>query len=181
MQASTTILSTAATPGIRGRYQDPETTMTLREGLAEYYQVNPGLSNPANITNEKSTAYFRNHDTTHVVFGTNTAILDEAVNDMLTIFGVDIRLRDYFWGFFATDEAKTIAKEFRVVPVLSALWHTARLMPKIWRHSRAMTKKWPWAAPGALMDRPLREIREEYGIELFRPEVALEPEREPAR
>ena len=30
--------------GLRGRYQLDDSEMTLREGLAEYYEVNPGLS-----------------------------------------------------------------------------------------------------------------------------------------
>lgn len=184
MQAATTLpsplptaLPTALPRGLRGRYQLPETTMTLREGLAEYYQVNPGLSNPANITNETSAAYFRNHDTTHVVFGTHTGILDEAVNDMLTLLNVDIRARDYAMGFFATDESKSIVKEFRLKPTLLALWHSVKLMPRIWRHRRAMTKKWPWEPPDELMDRPLDEIRREFGIEVFRPEAVLGLER----
>ena len=93
---------------LRGQYQLPDATMTLREGLAEYYRVNPGLSDPVEINDPKSAFYFRNHDSTHVVFGTHTGELHEGINDLWTIFGVDIRLRDYAGGFFATDESKTI-------------------------------------------------------------------------
>lgn len=159
--------------GIRGDYQRAETTLTLREGLAEYYRVNPGLSDPARIDDEATATYFRNHDCTHVVFGTHTGPLDEGVNDLLTMFGVDIRVLDYVKGFFSSDVAKSITKTYfnRSLPTL--LWRTLRLTPRVWRTTRAMRRKWPWTPPPELMDRPLQEIRREYGIELLRPEVAL--------
>jgi hypothetical protein len=172
-------MSAATTPdsglpkGVRGHYQLPDSKMTLREGLAEYYQVNPGLSDPATIDNPASAAFFHHHDTTHVIFGTHTGPLDEGVNDMLTIFGVDVRLRDYYTGYIKTDESKSINQQFLNRSVFKLFWQTLKLTPQAWRHSRAMTKKWPWAPPAAFLDRPLDELRAEYGIEVFRPDVAL--------
>ncbi len=156
---------------IRGRYQSPDATMTLREGLAEYYRVNPGLSVPATITNETSAAYFHNHDCTHVIFGTHTGLLDEGINDMLTFFGVDIAVLDYGKGFIVTDEAKTISKGILSFSLIPLIWHVLRLTPRLWRHSRKMTQKWPWTPPPEYLDRPLNELRAEYGIEVFRPEL----------
>jgi len=156
--------------GFRGHYQLCDSSMTLREGLAEYYRVNPGLSVPAEISDPKSAAYFHSHDCTHVVFGTHTGFLNEGVNDMWTILGVGIRFREYAGGFFATDESKQITKQFAPLPLARSLWQTLRLTPEIWRRTRAMVKKWPWVPPEDLMDRPLKEIRAEYGIETFGPE-----------
>ena len=170
-------MSAALPSGLRGHYQLPDATMTLREGLAEYYEVNPGLSDPAGIDDPKSAAYFRNHDSTHVVFGTHTGALHEGVNDLWTILGVDIRFRDYVTGFFATDESKDIAKEiskqFSGTTGVSLVWQTLRLLPELRRRTRAMTKKWPWTPPDPHLDRPLNELRAEYGITVFRPEVRL--------
>jgi len=160
--------------GIRGEYQRAETTLTLREGLAEYYRVNPGLCNPAHIDDETVASYFRSHDCTHVIFGTHTGPLDEGLNDMLTMFGVDIRLLDYVKGFFSSDVAKSITKTYLNRSIFRLLWRTLKLMPRTRRMARAMTRKWPWTPPPELLDRPLREIRREYGIEVFRPEIALE-------
>ena len=144
--------------------------MTLREGLAEYYRVNPGLSVPDAITSPTSAAYFHNHDCTHVVFGTHTGLLDEGINDLLTLFGVNIRALDYGKGFIVSDEAKTISKGFLNLSLIPLVWHVVRLTPKVWRHSRKMTKKWPWSPPADFLDRPLDELRAEFGIEVFRPE-----------
>ncbi|KIG12794.1 hypothetical protein DB30_01002 [Enhygromyxa salina] len=158
---------------VRGRYQDPNATMTLREGLAEYYRVNPGLSIPANLTNEVGAKYFHCHDCTHVVFGTHTGPLDEGVNDMLTMMGVSVSVRRYLVDFFQTGEVEAVAKGYTVGSVGKLLFQTMRVMPTVWRRTRAMTKKWPWSPPEALLDRPLNELRAEYGISVFRPNELL--------
>lgn len=161
----------ALAPGMRGDYQRPDTTATLREGLAEYYRVNPGIVDPAVIADPKSAAYFHSHDCTHVVFGTHTGLVDEGINDLYTMFGVDIRLRDYFTGFFASAEGKAITRSLLRPSLLPLMWQTLKLAPKVWRLTRGMRKKWPWAVPEALMDRPLVELRREFGIALLRSEA----------
>lgn len=159
--------------GYRGYYQLPDATMTLGEGLEEYYRVNPGLSDPAAIENPVSARYFRNHDTTHVVFGTHTGPLHEGVNDLWTIFGAQIGYWEYARGFFATDEAKTITKEFLDWKTIAKSLKSVRLVFEIRRRARSMHAKWPWHCPEALLGRPLDQLRDEYGIRVFRPEAAL--------
>ena len=73
----------------RCRYQDQDSPLTLREGLDEYRAANPALVDPAAST-DKGAAFFASHDACHVVFGTTTAILDEATTDLWTFFGVAI-------------------------------------------------------------------------------------------
>ncbi|MGB1015058.1 MAG: hypothetical protein ACPG4T_13055, partial [Nannocystaceae bacterium] len=98
MQTTTTSASKTPPPpdyGIRGNYQLADTKLTLREGLAEYYRVNPGLSEPAFLDHKPSATFFHRHDCTHVIFGTHTGPLDEGVNDILTLFGVKINYYGY--------------------------------------------------------------------------------------
>jgi hypothetical protein len=159
--------------GMRGHYQLAGSTMTLGEGLAEYYRVNPGLSEPAKITAAKSAAYFHNHDSTHVIFGTHTGPLHEGANDLWTLFGVDISFKDYAGGFFATDESKQIAQEFDYKTLGPLLWGSLKLVPEIRRRCKAMSKKWPWTPPDDFLSRPLDELRAEFGIEVFVPEEHL--------
>lgn len=165
--------------GMRGCYQRPDATMTLREGLEEYYRVNPGLSDPATIEDPVSARYFHNHDSTHVVFGTHTGPLHEGVNDFWTFFAVDIRVSDYVRGFFATDESKKIAKDFASWDVIVQSLRSLRLVFEIRRRAKSMHAKWPWDPSEALLDRPLDQIRKEYGIRVFRPEALLGLEPEP--
>lgn len=161
---------------IRGEYQRPDTTQTLREGLAEYYRVNPGLLDPASMDNDLAARYFHCHDTTHVFFGTHTGLLDEGVNDVFTMFGVDVVYREYIKGFFATNEAGTVASEYgthsKMTILRSVLW-TFRLLPRIRRTCRAMHEKWPWDPPPDALDRSLVALREAYGLEIWRPEEVL--------
>ena len=159
--------------GLRGGYQLEETDMTLGQGLAEYYRVNPGLSNPSTLTDNKSAEYFHCHDCTHVIFGTHTGVIDEIVNDLWTIYGVQIRLSQYAAGFYATAEGKKIAKKFDIPETLRATVKSLRLMPEIRRRGKAMTQKWPWVPPQDALDRPLVDIRAEYGIQVFHAEAVL--------
>jgi hypothetical protein len=158
---------------VRGDYQRVDTKLTLREGLAEYYRVNPGLSDPATLEHAPSARFFHNHDTTHVVFGTHTGPLDEGVNDMFTMFGVDISFIGYVRAFAATTEAKAVAKEYTGVSLLTLVIGSLRLLPRIRRTCKAMTAKWPWDPMEGDLDRPIVELREQYGIEVWRPEEAL--------
>ena len=163
---------------IRGQYQLPDTTQTLREGLAEYYEVNPGLLVPDTIEDRYSADWFHCHDTTHVIFGTHTGPLDEGVNDLFTMFGVEVPYGRYIKGFFKTSGAGDIANDYRanysVRSMIALVGQTLRLLPKIRRSCKAMSRKWPWQPPEGALDRPLVEIRAEYGIEIWRPEVALD-------
>ncbi len=158
---------------VRGTYQRKDTTQSLREGLVEYYEVNPGLSNPEQIEEQKAARYFHNHDCTHVVFGTHTGALDEGVNDLMTFFGVDVSVFGYISGFLSTQESKEIIKSYEGPSAVDVTFRTLRLLPKVWRTCRAMKRKWPWDPPEHLYDRRLVDIRAEYGIELWRPEVEL--------
>ena len=158
---------------VRGAYQHRDTTQTLREGLAEYYEVNPGLSNPEQIEEPKAARYFHNHDCTHVVFGTHTGALDEGVNDLMTFFGVDVSVFAYISGFLATEQSKEILKAYEGPSAVDVSVRSLRLLPRVWRTCRAMKRKWPWDPPEHLYERPLVDIRAEYGIDLWRPEAEL--------
>ncbi|HIG39444.1 MAG TPA: hypothetical protein EYQ14_02715 [Gammaproteobacteria bacterium] len=158
---------------LRGDYQIQDSGMTLREGLAEYYQVNPGLSDPNTIEDPVSAAYFRNHDASHVFFGTHTGVLNEAINDLLTLWGVDVPYKDYITGFTATQESKSILKQLLNISIIVTLWQTIRLIPAVRRNAKAMTRRWPWAPPDDYYERPLCDLRTEFGYQVLCPQQSL--------
>lgn len=160
--------------GIRGQYQLQDATMTLREGLAEYYAVNPGLADPAELEHEPSATFFHRHDSTHVIFGTHTGPSDEAGNDWLTLFGADVGFVRYLREFMATTEVKGIAQAYANASVFRLLWHALRLLPIARRYAKSMHRKWPWQTPEAWLDRPLGELREDLGIKVFHAHVELD-------
>ena len=159
--------------GLRGSYQLADSTLTLREGLLEYYRVNPELIDPSALCDEPSAEFFHNHDCTHVMFGTHTGKLDEVANDLLTLFCVDIRIDEYYSAFMATNEFKVFAKNYTASTVLDTIRYAARLLPICWRRGRRMTRRWPWSPPEAFLDRRIDELRAEFGIKVLRPNVEL--------
>ncbi len=169
MNAATPLPMPMPMPGAavkRCRYQDQDCTITLREGLREYYDANPGLVDPQSASAEGAT-FFSNHDVTHVVFGTSTDLIDEGVQDLWTIFGVTITWRDYL-DFVKTEEGKSVLKQIGVWGFLKAtfvgfLW----VMPRVWWRTRKMTRRWPWTGWERYLDVPLADIRREYGIRLL--------------
>lgn len=161
--------------GLRGNYQLQDSTMTLEAGLTEYYKVNPGLSDPRQMEDQESARYFRNHDTTHVIFGTHTDFINEGVNDLWTEFGVDISSDDYFMGFFNSQAGMDITlhylRQWHALPAM--LYYPFQLLPTIKSHAKNMTKQWPWDAPPTLYNQPIGDLRKEYNIVVINPEEKL--------
>jgi hypothetical protein len=85
-------LTSMSLPASQARlsYQAQDCAMTLRQGLAEYYGANSGLFDTSQASSDKLGAYLRNHDVTHVVFGTTTVMADEMLQDMWTFLAVDV-------------------------------------------------------------------------------------------
>jgi hypothetical protein len=148
------------------RYQRQDSTQTLADGLEEYYAANVGkVARPDNLPPE-SVALFRSHDMCHVVFGLNTTLDDEALADVRTLLSCDVGVRRYV-AYLATDkQAQALFKE---LGYLKSAWVTIRAVPRIWRatvEACRMRKRWPWTPPASFQQRPLAELRQEYGIHL---------------
>ena len=140
--------------------------MTLREGLAEYYRMNPNIT-PPDEASEIGELFFGSHDVTHVVFGTTTQNLDEGINDMWSMWGLDISAREYLSRGLEVPEVKALftwanmrefARDFLALP---------RYVPELWRRTRSMHKRWPWKDFEPYLDVSLAEIRREFGIEVI--------------
>src|SRR5262245_14585510 len=61
-------------------------TQTLAEGIAEYYQLNPGLVTGRG-TSIEAQEFFRFHDAVHVVFGCGNTLSDEAIVKVASVCG----------------------------------------------------------------------------------------------
>ena len=152
----------------RLHYQEQDSKLTLREGLAEYYASNEDLIDPSATSTPEMGSYFASHDASHVAFGTSTKIEDELLNDIWTLFAVDVKYR-YYVGELAKTKEEAI-KVAKGIP----FWGTVRgfgllvwrFPALVWR-SRKMNKKWPWRGWEAYLDRPLDEIRREFRLKVF--------------
>jgi hypothetical protein len=164
---STPMSAPPSTVVMRFRYQEQDTRLTLREGLSEYYQANPGLVDPGETSTEDLGVYLQCHDVSHVFFGTTTSLRDEALQDMWTFLAIDVTKREYVGDFVKTEEGKQIMTSIPIWGGLKATVWLLGMMPSlIWR-SRRMAKKWPWRGWESYLDEPLGEIREEFGLRVF--------------
>lgn len=149
-------------------YQDQDSPMTLREGLAEYYRRNSNVT-PPDEASEKGAHFFASHDVAHVVFGTTTQIIDEAITDMWQLWGLDISGWEYAKQGLAAPEVREVFHELGFSGVVKGFALMPKYVGEIWRRTHRMHKRWPWTEFGEHLDRPLADIRAEFGIEVLEP------------
>lgn len=138
----------------------------MREGLDEYYRRNLNIT-PPDQASEDGARFFASHDVAHVVFGTNTEILDETITDLWQLFGLDISGWEYARQGVGAPEVREVFRELGVRGMVKGLVLVPRYLGIIWKRTRKMTRPWPWTEFEAHLDRPLGEIRAEFGIEVF--------------
>ncbi len=144
-------------------YMNPDSELTLEQGLVEYYASREDLVKGRGPS-EEALEFFRCHDAAHVVFGCNTELPHEGMVKMWSFFGTT-------GGFgliagYRSPESKEIYERLELGPIVSTAFKALRFVPQVVLRARRMTKRWPWANFEAHMGQPLREIRREYGIEI---------------
>ena len=147
------------------QYQRQESGLTLKEGLAEYYEGHPSLFPPSQLAKD-SARFFRSHDIAHVVFGLDTTLADEALADAWTLLGTDVGLRRYVRYLRTNPEAQQLMKQ---IGWARTALISLRVLPQlfiVWLHTKKMTSKWPWEFNEGFMDLPLQEIRRRFNIRL---------------
>jgi hypothetical protein len=149
------------------RYQSPQSTQTLADGLAEYYAANEGIVVRPSELPPASAQLFRSHDLCHVIFGLSTNLVDEAIADVRTMLSCDVGLARYVDYLRSDDQAKAL---FAQIGVMQSIWITVRALPRIARavlETGRVRKRWPWTPPDDYLGRSLAELRREYGIRLI--------------
>lgn len=152
------------------KYIKQDCSLTLKEGLDEYYASNsPAIKQYA----DKYGDFLVNHDLTHVIFGLGTSLEEETMLDTWTLRGTDITWKQIYQYTFDSnikELTKIIVKDaggwshlfmviFKVMPLKLKI-HFNRI-PK-------MKKKWPFSAiTNQMLITPLNELRKEFGIEVI--------------
>jgi hypothetical protein len=152
------------------QYMSKASTQTLREGLAEYYALNPHVTAPETQPSEFA-QILRAHDVGHVIYGCDTGMYDEL--KILPLF---------WWTSECTFKTYLKMKNSPAVDVMyvdmikekGALWLfgavlkvlpavTLALIP-IWFKTRKRQKLLPFLDFEPLLDRSLLDIRQEYDL-----------------
>ena len=147
-------------------YQAQDSSMTLREGLAEYFRRNPGLMSEAELPRDLGLG-LHSHDIAHVVFGCDTSLLGEVILARWSLFGVTGSLRPYLIGL-RRRETRGLFRDALAAFRPRMLWRMVKLASLAVVRSLRMRERWPFAAYGPYVDQPLCEIRERFGIRVVK-------------
>ena len=148
------------------QYQQQDCAMTLREGIAEYRAYLTAIERKIMVDSSESRLLLE-HDATHVIFGLDTTLEQEAGLDSWLLWGCQWRL-SYIRGYGKLPEIKALyrglIKEFGWLGLFRLYWKTLRLKGRVFKRSRSMSKKWPYQFPAAWLDRSINELRQEHGV-----------------
>lgn len=92
------------------RYTDKNSTQTVREGLEEYYALNPNVTDPRELPREFARILL-SHDVAHVVYGCDTGMYDELKLLPLTWWTSNYKFSDHL----RTIKDPTISSAIRIM------------------------------------------------------------------
>lgn len=146
-------------------YLQADCSLTLDKALQQYRRSNPDQLE-VEALQEPARTLFRQHDLAHVVFGCDNSLHDEVLIDVWTLAGSDVTTRDYK-RYLELPEVKNLLKESGWRTLIG---ESLRALPDVFRvllRARRMHKPWPFQVPDTYLQRPLSDLRDEFGIEVL--------------
>jgi hypothetical protein len=155
----------------RLRYLSPDCPMTLREGIAELRGAEGADGDAAAQVAPELVHDLDVHDAIHALFACPTSVAGEVIAHVWTALGTTAKLADLHRVNAHRDHRKVLAQigHWKLVKT----WF--RSLPRIvgtFRRARRMARRWPVEQMEAFLDRPLVDIRREFGIQLPDPPAA---------
>jgi hypothetical protein len=147
-------------------YVAPDASMTLREGIAEYFRHSAEMMDPAELPPDLGLG-LRAHDVAHVVFGCDTTLVGEVVLARWSLFGVTGSIRPYLIGL-RRRETRGLFRDAAAAFRPAMLWRMTKFASLAVFRSLRMRERWPFEEFGQYLDQPLCEIRERFGIRVIR-------------
>ena len=147
------------------KYRRQTSPQTLKNGLQEYHKKYPHLLQSPELAAELG-ELFKHHDVIHVVFGCDISFHDEILTDVWSIFGSTISLMSYL-SYLKYPEITDIVKEIGLIKAFVIFLGTVLDAVRVFLRTLQMTKKWPWKDYEIYLDKPLCEIRAEFGIKVL--------------
>ena len=142
-------------------YERPNATLTLEQGLAEYYGARDDLVTGRGIS-EQAREFFRCHDVAHVVFGCGTTLPQEAIVKFWSLFGTTAGLQ--LLRAYRLPESQEIYTTIAFREVVSTAAFVLAYAPRILARCFRMRARWPWSKFEPYLSTPLVDIRAEFGI-----------------
>ncbi|KST69639.1 hypothetical protein [Mastigocoleus testarum] len=158
---------------IRPQYTDKNSTQTLKEGLKEYYTVNPKVTQPDTMPSDFAKILLA-HDVSHVILGCDTNMYDELKLLPLTFWTSDFNFCEYLKHrqHPAVDLMyRDMVKQHGILWLYgSILFVLPRLLPEIvviWLKTRKFRNYYPFFDYQPWLERSLLDIRQEFGLLKF--------------
>ncbi|MBH8577130.1 hypothetical protein I8752_29960 [Nostocaceae cyanobacterium CENA369] len=155
-------------------YKDKNSIQTLRQGLEEYYALNPNVTDPRKLPPEFAKILLA-HDISHITYGCDTGMYDELKLLPLTWWTSNYKFHDHL----RTIKDPTISPAIRVmyddlIEEHGLLWLYSSiflvlsiLLPElivIWFKTRQRQRYVPFLNFEPLLDKSLLEIRQEFDL-----------------
>jgi hypothetical protein len=156
-------------------YQNENCDLTLREGIEEYrnyLKINNRHVLGENCSEDEKLTIL-GHDATHVIFGLDTSLEEEAMLDCWVLFGGNVLqvIKEFYKG--SLDLKETNEKVYDLAKEVGYLKYTYLYLrvifqkwPKIFFRTRKM-KKWDYFFSLNLLDSKISKIREDYNINIL--------------
>jgi len=154
------------------QYQEQDCELTLSEGLECYYNSFPKTKEVFK-DNDESGTLLRDHDSTHVIFGLDISIEQEAILDTWVLWGSRFKWK-YLFGYSKLPQIaelqKGLLKEFGFSGFIKLYWKVGAIKRKVIYRTFKMKKKWPFKMPDEYMSMKISELRKAHGIKILLPE-----------
>jgi hypothetical protein len=155
------------------QYLDKNSTQTLREGIAEYYDCNPHVTDPSTQPSEFAKILLA-HDAGHVIYGCHTDMFDEL--KLLPLFwwtsectfGTYLQMKDSpAVDVMYDDMIREKGSLWLYGSVLRVLQKLIPTLIPIWFKTRNRQKLVPFLEFEPLLDRSILDIRTEFDLLQF--------------
>lgn len=141
--------------------------LTLRQGWEQFCQEHVGhLSHEQAGLPQDVKEFFLAHDMAHVLFGCDISLCGEGAVKIWTLFGTTLGLRGHIRAY---RKAQTfdLSLRFTFGHIVRHILPLLFSVPLLIIRARQMNEPWPWSNYNAYLDRPIAEIREEFGIRVL--------------
>jgi len=152
------------------RYMDKTSTQTLRQGLTEYYALNPNLTPPDSQPPEFA-QILRAHDVGHVIYGCDTGMYGELKILPLFWWTSECRFQNYLEmrnspavDVMYEDMIREKGTFWLYSTVLKVLPPLIPELFSLWFKTRNRKQRLPFLEFEPLLDRSLLEIRQEFDL-----------------
>ena len=150
-------------------YQKQDCDLTLQEGLECYYNSFPESTKVLMDTQESGTMML-DHDCTHIIFGLDISLEQEAILDSWVLWGSKWKLK-YLLGYYKLPKIKQLTKdlfeELGIVGFLKLYWRVSGIKRKVIFRAFKMKKKWPFKVPEEYLSMKISDLRKEHGIQVL--------------